>query len=111
MPDDSRKALRSLLSYAEDLLRISEKVVADLSTDAVRVFHEYQIARLEGVSVGLSKEDWLRVARLRESLPPEPDAIFNGWLSGLGALSDPPKLAEKLLVRTAVEKFATVAAG
>jgi very-short-patch-repair endonuclease len=99
VPDDSRKALGNLLSYAEELLRISEKVVADLSKDAVRVFHEYQIARLEGVSVGLSNEDWLRVARLRERLPPEPDAIFNGWLSGLGGLSDPPKLAEKLLVK------------
>lgn len=99
LPDDSRKALGNLLSYAEELLRISEKVVADLSKDAVRVFHEYQIARLEGVSVGLSNEDWLRVARLRESPPPEPDAIFDGWLSGLGGLTDPPKLAEKLLVK------------
>jgi AAA domain len=97
--DDKRKDLCNLLSYAEEMLRISEKVVANLSKDAVRVFHEYQVARLEGVSVGLSEEEWLRVARLREIQPPEPDAMFDGWLSGLGGLADPPKLAEKRLIK------------
>jgi hypothetical protein len=47
MSDDKRKDLCNLLSYAEELLRISERVVADLSRDALRVFHEYPIARLD----------------------------------------------------------------
>ena len=98
MSDDKRKDLCNLLSYAEELLRISEKVVADLSKDAVRVFHEHQISRLEGVSVAVSDEEWLRIARLREIPPPNPDKIFDGWLSGIGGLTDPPKLAEKRLV-------------
>jgi very-short-patch-repair endonuclease/transcription elongation GreA/GreB family factor len=96
--DDKRKDLCNLLSYAEELLRITEKVTSDLSRDAVRVFHEHQIKHLEGISIGVSDDAWLRVARLREIPAPEPDAIFDFWLSNFGSLSEPPRLADKLLV-------------
>jgi len=103
MSDDKRRDLCNLLSYAEELLRISEKVVADLSRDAIRVFHEAQIAGLEGVSVAPAEDAWLRVARLRETPPPEPGALFEGWLSGLGRLSEPPKLAETRLLAVSLD--------
>lgn len=100
MADDKRKDLRNLLSYAEELLRITEKVTADLSRDGVRVFHEHQITHLEGISAGVSDDEWLRVGRLREIPPPEPDEMFDFWLSGLGSLNEPPRLADKLLVES-----------
>ncbi|WP_372623374.1 AAA domain-containing protein [Falsiroseomonas sp.] len=98
MPEDKRKDLCSLLSYAEELLRITEKTVTDLSRDALKVFHQVQVARLEGVRTAVAPDEWLRVARLRETPPPEIDEMFDGWLSGLGGVTEPPRLADRLLV-------------
>lgn len=98
MNDDKRKDLCSLLSYAEDLLRITEKTVTDLGRDALKVFHEVQVSRLEGVRTAVAPDEWLRVARLRETPPPEIDAMFEGWLSGLGGVTEPPRLADWLMV-------------
>jgi very-short-patch-repair endonuclease len=98
VPDGQQNDLCNLLSYAEELLRVSERVIADLSKDAVRVFHEYNVTRLEGVQADSGPDEWLRIARLRETPPPAPDPMFEGWLSGLGAVSEPPKLASKLLI-------------
>jgi very-short-patch-repair endonuclease len=98
--DDKRKDLCSLLSYAEELLRITEKTVSDLGRDALKVFHEAQISHLEGVRTAVAADEWLRIARLRETAPPEIDAMFDGWLSGLGGVTQPPRLADRLMLET-----------
>src|SRR5690242_5865749 len=103
MADDKRTDLCKLLGYAEELLRITEKVVTDLSKDALRVYHENQLFELAGVELGPSQDDWLRFSRLRETAPPEPEAMFEGWLSGLGAATAPPRLADKHLVTVPIE--------
>lgn len=99
IPDlrDPKQDLCNLLKYAEELLKVTERVVHDLSADAIIAFHEHDVAGLQGVTVGRSEEAWLRVARLSETPPPEPGAQFNGWLVRQPAsrLFDPPALLER----------------
>jgi very-short-patch-repair endonuclease len=103
VPDDKRADLCKLLGYAEELLRITEKVITDLSKDALRVYHENQLFDLVGVELGPSRDDWLRFSRLRETAPPEPDTMFEGWLSGLGGATTPPRLTDKHLITVPIE--------
>ena len=76
MPNRAREDLCNLLSYAEELLRISERVMADLSCDTFRVFHGCQIAGLEGVSAGYFEDEWLGIASLRETVSPLADFVL-----------------------------------
>ncbi len=108
-PTQARDGLRNLLGYAEDLLKAGEKVVSDLSKDAVATFHENDVTGLDGVSIPDrdTADWWLRVARLRENPPPEPDAAFLPWLPAARPGTDPfarPALAPMRMVTVPVEE-------
>lgn len=117
MPEASaqvRNDLRNLLGYAEEILKAGEKVIADLDKDVVARFHENDVAGLEGVSAPGRDvtEWWLRVARLREILPPKPAAGHLPWLAavGLGAPTfEKPRLVSSLLATVSVEEASDLA--
>lgn len=101
-----RKDLCNLLSYAEELLKVGERVVSDLARDAITAFYEHEIVGLEGVVAPGVDECWLRVARLRETAPPEPEGVHRPWLaprSGSGPF-DTPRLADTRLVSVTIEE-------
>ncbi len=109
-----REALCNLLGYADELLKAGERVVSDLARDAVMAFHEHEIAGLEGITAKDDGDCWLRVARLAEVAPPEPDPEYRPWLadpaeSGVFA---PPRLAETRLLAVGIEEASElIAAG
>jgi hypothetical protein len=102
--NDKRNDNCNLLGYAEELLRITEKVISDLSKDAVERFHEPEVIHLEGVAVNESETIWIRVARLRDTSPATSDPMFDGWVSGLGPVSELPRLAESRMVVVSLEE-------
>ncbi|MFC0387481.1 hypothetical protein, partial [Muricoccus vinaceus] len=77
---------------------------SDLSKDAVERFHERDLTRLEGVSLDESDDVLIRVARLREAPPPPADAMFDGWIQGLGAVTEPPRLLSKRMVTVSLDE-------
>jgi hypothetical protein len=58
--------LTNLLCYAEEILKISERIIMDLAKDAFFAIHEQDVPRLEGVTVDAEAASWVRFARLRE---------------------------------------------
>jgi very-short-patch-repair endonuclease len=112
MPSEAvqaRKNLRNLLDYAEEILKAGECVVSDLTRDAIVTFHEHEVAGLEGVSIPKPDQDggWLRVARLHENAPPEPDIAYLPWLATPARGSGPfdrPRLAPSLLVVVTIDQ-------
>jgi very-short-patch-repair endonuclease/transcription elongation GreA/GreB family factor len=106
---ETRKSIRNLLGYAEEILKAGERVVSDLSRDAMASFHEADVAGLDGVFVPSPESDggWLRVARLHEAPAPRPDETYRDWLVPVGTSSGPfeqPTLRSSLLVRICVEE-------
>lgn len=101
-----RNNLCNLLSYAEEILKVGERAVSDLAKDAVMAFYEHDISGLEGVTAPDGDEYWLRVARLRETAPPEPHEVYRPWLakpSGSGVF-EPPQLSDTRLVPVTIEE-------
>ncbi len=77
-----------------------------LAKDAVMAFYEHDISGLEGVAAQGGRDCWLRVARLREIAPPEPDEAYRSWLvqpPGSG-IFDPPQLADTRLLSVTIEE-------
>jgi very-short-patch-repair endonuclease len=108
----TKNHLRSVLRYTDELLSFNEKVVFDLAKEPYPHFHEHQVAGLEGVELGPDGEIWLRIRRLRETPPPECDAIFAGWVDfGRHPLPDKPPdlLAERLLKDLLIEDISELA--
>ncbi len=110
---DPKQDLCNLLRYADELLKVTERVVHDLSADAIVAFHEHDVAGLEGVTVGRSEEAWLRLARLSETPPPEPGAAFNDWVVRQPASKpfDPPALLERRTLTLPVEDISELIEG
>ena len=107
-PSAPKKNLCSLLGYAEEILKAGEPIVSDLTKHAVAVFHETDVAHLEGVSVPTPDEVglWLRVERLRENLAPDPDEAYAAWMApqpaSAGAFGK-PRLSQTCLVHVDAE--------
>ena len=75
----TKNRLRNLLRYTDELLSFNEKITFDLAREPYPHFHEFQVARLEGVETAVDEETWLRIRRLRETRPPEAGPIFAEW--------------------------------
>ena len=101
---DRREDICNLLGYAEELLRITEKTVSDLSKDAIERFHERDLVKLEGIAFDEAEDTWIRVGRLRENAPPEPDPMFSGWITGLGAVTEAPRLMPKRMLTVSLDE-------
>lgn len=100
-----KKGLQSVLEYTEHLLETRIKVLSDIDK-AVARFHEADVGKLEGVTTNVDAETWLQFDRIRETRPPEPDAMFEGWYD-LGAhptVDAPPELKSALVVRLTIEE-------
>ena len=103
--------LRNLLRYTDELLSFNEKITFDLSREPYPHFHEFHVARLEGVETALDDETWIRIHRLRETRPPDCDPIFEGWVDfGQHPSADlPPQLAAERVLSLAIEQISDLA--
>jgi very-short-patch-repair endonuclease len=100
-----RAHLCNLLGYAEEILKMGEKVVTDLAKDALLSFYEHDVTSLEGVEAPGGDDCWLRVSRLREVAAPDPDTIYQSWLTKTAspATFEKPRLTETNLITVSVE--------
>src|SRR6516165_10792648 len=107
----TKNRLRNLLRYTDELLSFNDKITFDLSREPYPHFHEFQVAGLEGVETALDDETWIRIHRLRETRPPDPDQIFEGWVElGPHPSADvPPQLAAERLLSLAIEEISDLA--
>lgn len=48
----TQQNLTNLLRYAEEILKISERVIADLAKDSFLTIHEQDVRGLDGVTFG-----------------------------------------------------------
>ena len=62
----TQQNLTNLLCYAEEILKISERIITDLAKGAFFAIHEQDVLRSEGVTVDADDGSWVRFARLRE---------------------------------------------
>lgn len=101
----SRKDLCNLLSYAEEILKAGERVISDLARDAVMAFYEHDVSSLEGVTAPGGDGSWLRVARLHETKPPEPDEAYRSWVadSPRKVALEAPQLSKTHLATVSIE--------
>ena len=58
----TQQNLTNLLCYAEEILKISGRIIADLAKDAFFAIHEQDVLRLEGVTVDADDGSWVRFA-------------------------------------------------
>lgn len=103
-----QKDLRNVLLYTQELVGFREKVVYDVSAQPHPNFHESAIVGLEGVDLAPDEENWLRIRRLRETRPPAPDAVFNGWTKQPILMPSPekaPTLLESRMLRLPIEEL------
>jgi hypothetical protein len=101
----TQQNLTNLLRYAEEILKISERVIADLTKDSFLTIHEQDVLGLEGVSIDPNDGSWVRFARLREVPPPPADPVFDDWIAkptGAGVF-EKPRLSDSRLVKVSVE--------
>lgn len=109
----TKRDLRNVLLYTQELLSFYDKIIFDLTAEPYPAFSESAIAGLEGVESDIDEETWLRVRRLRETPPPEPSAMFNGWVS-FGQHPSPdkrPQLVEKRLLNLPIEEISDLCEG
>jgi len=100
-----KQGLRNVLEYTEHLLATRIKVISDIDKEAVARFHEGEVVGLEGVETNVDQETWLRIHRIRETKPPQPDAMFEGWVD-FGSHPSPdaaPALRGERVVRMSIE--------
>lgn len=97
--------LTDLLRYAEEILKISERVISDLAKDAFLAIHEQDILGLEGVTIDPDDGSWMRLARLREIPPPTVDPMFDDWITKPTAsrIFEEPLLVDSRLLRVSPE--------
>ncbi|MEI7774408.1 MAG: AAA domain-containing protein, partial [Verrucomicrobiota bacterium] len=107
----TKKDLGNLLRYTEELSSMNEKVVYDLGREKYPHFWEHLTAGLEGVEIGVDAETWIRICRLRETLPPAPDVLFNGWVDFGNHPSPkiPPALPENRMLQLLIEDISELA--
>lgn len=101
----TKQNLMNLLRYAEEILKISERVISDLTKDSFLTIHEQDVRGLEGVTIDPDEGAWVRFARLREIPPPTADPMFDDWITKPTAsrLFEKPRLADSRLVGVSAE--------
>jgi hypothetical protein len=101
----TQQNLTNLLRYAEEILKISERIISDLAKDAFLAIHEQDVLGLEGVTIDPDDGSWVRFARLREIPAPPADPIFDDWLSKpiTSHIFEKPFLADSRLVNVSIE--------
>lgn len=101
----TQQNLTNLLRYAEEILKISERIISDLAKDAVLTIHEQDVRGLEGVTIDPNDGSWVRFARLREIPAPPADPMFEDWISKptVSRIFEKPLLAESLLIKISIE--------
>lgn len=101
----AQQNLTNLLRYAEEILKISERIISDLAKDAFLAIHEQDVLGLEGVTIDPDDGSWVRFARLREIPAPAADPIFDDWLSKPIAprIFEKPCLVDSRLVKVSIE--------
>jgi hypothetical protein len=101
----AQQNLTNLLRYAEEILKVSERVIADLAKDSFLTVHEQDVLGLDGVDVDPGDGCWLRFARLREIAAPSSDPMFDGWIakSSPPRSFDKPRLLDKRLIRVSID--------
>jgi hypothetical protein len=102
-----QKDMRNVLLYTQDLMTLNEKVIYDLEAEPNPVFHEVDLSNLEGIDIGFDGDTWLWLRRLRETQPPAPDAMFDGWLKPIAhpTPDTPPVLVEHRMLRLGIEEI------
>lgn len=101
----AQQNLSNLLRYAEQILKINERIISDLAKDAFLVIHEHDLQSLEGVAIAPDGASWVRFARLREIPAPLPDPMFDEWLEKPAAsrIFEKPVLADSRMVKVSIE--------
>ena len=109
----SREHLCNLLSYAEEVLKVGERIISDLLKDFLLTFYEHEIASIEGVSTSTHENAWLTVARLHEIEPPEPNEEFSPWLvmQAKPGYFEIPRRQDLLIVKLTPERVSDLAEG
>ena len=84
---------------------MGERVVSDLSKDALVSFYEHDVTNLEGVAAPGGDDCWLRVSRLREIAAPDAEPVYQSWLAKATSPGpfERPRLAETNLVSLSLE--------
>jgi hypothetical protein len=101
----AQQNLTNLLRYAEEVLKVSERVIADLTKDSFLTVHEQDVRGLDGVDVDPGDGCWLRFARLREIAAPSTDPMFDRWIAKPNPARpfDRPRLLDKRLIRVSID--------
>ncbi|MBK3799327.1 AAA family ATPase [Azospirillum brasilense] len=107
----TQKDLRNVLLYTQELVTFNEKVIYDLAAEPHPSFHEGALTDLEGVDANVDPEIWLRLRRLRETQPPPPDTMFEGWVKAQPHPSPDkaPTLLDHRMLRLSIEEISDLA--
>jgi very-short-patch-repair endonuclease len=105
---DPRERLVRLLNYIEQVIRLDEKVVLQLSDyrlpdGTAFAFTGAEHRDLPGVRLGARDDEgpvWLEVARLARQEPPSPPAEIADWLLSSSDPASPPRSRSRRLVTT-----------
>jgi hypothetical protein len=101
----TQQNLTNLLHYAEEILKIGERVISDLAKDAALTVHEQDVQGLDGVTVNGDDGSWVRFSRLREIPSPPADPMFDDWIVKPTStrLFDRPRLVDSRMVKVSAE--------
>lgn len=72
--------LTRILRYAKELLGFNRKLIWDIDRQSVLCIHESALTNLEGVVCNAGSDVWLEINRLKETQPPAPPSMFDGWI-------------------------------
>lgn len=106
-----QKDLRNVLLYTQELVSFRDKIVLDIAAAPYPTFYEAALLGLEGIQSSPDRDTWMRLRRLRESQPPAPDVMFEGWTKDAPHPSPdkPPTLVGHRMVRLPVEEISDLA--
>lgn len=109
--DADRKGLQGLLGFAQGVLTARAKVQMTMGA-GLGVFHENDIVGLPGVQVDCDDGAWIRIARQRETRPPEPAEHVATFL--VTSPTDPskaPQLKDAVSVEVTIEEASDLVEG
>src|SRR5258708_31544253 len=106
-----QKDLRNVLLYTQDLVSFKDTIVLDLAAEPHPSFYEAASLGLEGIDLGQDAESWMRRRRLRETQPPKPDPMFEGWTKDAPHPSPDkvPTLIDYRMLRLRIEEISDLA--
>lgn len=106
-----QRDLRNVLLYTQELIGFKDKVVLDIAAEPHPAFYEAAVLGLDGIQLAPDSETWMRIRRLRETQPPAPDAMFDGWTKDAPHPSPdkPPALLDHRMLRLSIEEISDLA--